>query len=163
MQLKLLEIDKLKDVIFMKDTEISSLKNNINKQQKQIEDLEKIQSLYANNYSKSNISISSDTDPQISQKDREIAQLKSQIADQKLKINELSMEIKSQNMQKLKNELNSYQIKYNYLKENPPKDDTLYQTLKEEYSQLESKHQVALKLIGKLWARNQTLVQETPH
>ena len=215
-QLKMLEIDKLNNELFLKDSEIDSLKSIINRQQKQIEDSEKIQYLHTNNNNNSNSSLydalsdttNNDNDLQLFQKNQEIAQLKLQISDQQDKINELKLEIKSNNLNsyyeftdynnqnrtknsdylslkhkceklekelnqkkideqveaqntlRLKNELSSYQIKYNQMKDETQSDSLLYQTLKEEYTILESKHQVALKLIGKLWSRNQTLIRE---
>lgn len=63
--------------------------------------------------------------------------------------------------QKLESELEEMRYKYEQLNEqikfNSQDSSTFLQT---QYDQLEEKHQKALKVIGKLWARNQSLISE---
>ncbi|OHS95046.1 hypothetical protein TRFO_38780 [Tritrichomonas foetus] len=66
-----------------------------------------------------------------------------------------------ENTQKLKQDMSLVLMKYQKLKNQRNSQTSANQkfvSLKEKYNTLENKHQAALKLIGKLWSRNQTLV-----
>ena len=74
-----------------------------------------------------------------------------------------SQETETENTLKLRRDISTIQQKYQSLKEQlnvTGYEFTSYEKLADKYKKLENKHQAALKLIGKLWSRNQSLIYQ---